>query len=168
MTDPTLAHQTNDALAYNFPVSGNGWNSGDLTTMAGGTGWHMTVDDVLKVMGTFRRAGTIMSPAQAQTMLEDSFGIDFITQTQLGTFYAKVGGWGAATAKFEQVRAVLPSPRTWSWWCSSTLPSARRTQSPCSRSSPTRTPATSSSSPPSLASRSASVSRRRPNNHSPP
>jgi hypothetical protein len=83
-------------------VSGNGWNSGDLTTMAGGTGWHMTVDDVLKVMGTFRRAGTIMSPAQAQTMLENSFGIDWITPTQLGTFYAKVGGWGAATAKFEQ------------------------------------------------------------------
>jgi Beta-lactamase len=102
VTDPTLAHETNDALAYNFPVSGNGWNSGDLTTMAGGTGWHMTVDDVLKVMGTFRRAGTIMSPAQAQTMLEDSFGIDWITPTQLGTFYAKVGGWGAATAKFEQ------------------------------------------------------------------
>jgi CubicO group peptidase (beta-lactamase class C family) len=127
VTDPTLAHETDDALAYNFPVSGNGWNSGDLTTMAGGTGWHMTVDDVLNVMGTFRRAGTIMSAAQAQTMLENSFGIDWITQTQLGTFYAKVGGWGGPNSS----RACCSTcRRTWSWRCWSTLPSARRRQSP--------------------------------------
>ena len=32
VTGPTLYHEPADALAYNFPVSGNGWNSGDLTT----------------------------------------------------------------------------------------------------------------------------------------
>ncbi len=100
VTDATLAHETGDALAYNFPVSGNGWNSGDLTTMAGGTGWHMTVDDVLKVMGTFRRAGTIMSAEQAEGMLYSGFGIDWTIPTRLGTFYAKVGGWGGP--KLEQ------------------------------------------------------------------
>lgn len=89
VTDPTLVHETGDALAYNFPVSGNGWNSGDLTTMAGGASWHMTVDDILKVMGTFRRAGTIVSAAQAQTMLDDGFGIDGGGSTLAGTIYGK-------------------------------------------------------------------------------
>ncbi len=92
VTDATLAHEPDDALAYNFPVSGAGWNSGDLTTMAGGAGWHMTIDDVLNVMGTFRRAGTIVSQQQAQTMLDSNFGIDFATFTLLGTLYAKNGG----------------------------------------------------------------------------
>ncbi len=54
VTGPTLSHEPVDALAYNFPVSGNGWNSGDLTTMAGGAGWHMSVDELLAVMSTFR------------------------------------------------------------------------------------------------------------------
>ena len=92
VTDATLVHEPDDALAYNFPVSGAGWNSGDLTTMAGGAGWHMTIDDVLNVMGTFRRAGTIVSQEQAQTMLDSNFGIDFATFTLLGTLYAKNGG----------------------------------------------------------------------------
>lgn len=92
VTDATLVHEPDDALAYNFPVSGAGWNSGDLTTIAGEAGWHMTVDDVLNVMGTFRRAGTIVSQEQAQTMLDSNFGIDFATFTLLGTLYAKNGG----------------------------------------------------------------------------
>ena len=102
VTDPTLAHETDDGLAYNFPVSGHGWNSGDLTTMAGSAGWHMTVDDVLNVMGTFRRAGTIMSPTQAWTMLDSRFGIDFAHSTPLGTLYAKNGGWQDNAGHLEQ------------------------------------------------------------------
>jgi hypothetical protein len=74
---PTFTHPDPDALAYAFPPNG-GWNSGDLTADSGGTSWHMSVDDLLDVMGCFRRQGTIMSPAAAQTMLDDSFGIDLI------------------------------------------------------------------------------------------
>ena len=102
VTDPTLVHEPDDALAYNFPVSGAGWNSGDLTTMAGGAGWHMTIDDVLNVMGTFRRAGTIVSQEQAQTMLDSNFGIDFATFTLLGTLYANNGGWQDNAGHVEQ------------------------------------------------------------------
>ena len=65
-----------DALAYSFPVNGAGWNSGDLSTMTGGAGWHMSADELLNVMGTLRRKGTIMSTTQAQTMLDSGFGID--------------------------------------------------------------------------------------------
>lgn len=102
VTDPSLAHETDDALAYTFPVSGNGWNSGDLTTMAGGAAWHMSVDDILKVMGTFRRSGTIVSAAQAQTMLDDGFGIDWIESTNLGNYYAKNGLWEDGGGHVEQ------------------------------------------------------------------
>jgi negative regulator of replication initiation len=102
VTGATLYHESGDALAYNFPVSGNGWNSGDLTTLAGGTGWHMTLDQVLSVMSTFRRSGTIMSPADAQTMLDDGFGLNWTVPTQLGTYYAKIGGWQDNAGHMEQ------------------------------------------------------------------
>jgi len=39
VSGPSLDHPAADALAYNFPVSGNGWNSGDLSTVSGGAGW---------------------------------------------------------------------------------------------------------------------------------
>ena len=102
---PTLTHEPADALAYSFPVSVPGWNSGNLTTMAGGAGWHMTVDEVLAVMGTFRRSGTIMSTAQAQSMLDAGFGVDWTASTPMGTYYAKNGMWDDSAGQMEQ--AVL-------------------------------------------------------------
>lgn len=92
VSGPTLTHPDPDALAYAFPP-GAGWNSGDLTSESGGAGWHMSVDDLLDVMGCFRRQGTIMSPAAAQAMLDDSFGIDVIETTSLGKLYNKNGLW---------------------------------------------------------------------------
>ena len=105
VSGPTLNHEQLDALAYDFPVSGAGWNSGDLTTMAGGAGWHMAVDEVLAVMGAFRRNGTILSPFQAQSMLDAGFGIDWTVPTPLGTYYAKNGFWHDSAGQTEQ--AVL-------------------------------------------------------------
>ncbi len=93
VTDATLTHLPADALAYNFPVSGNGWNSGDLITVAGAAGWHMSVDDLLKIMGTFRRGGAVVSPTQAQSMLDSGFGLDLNRSTPLGNIYGKNGGW---------------------------------------------------------------------------
>lgn len=107
VSGPSLDHPNPDALAYNFPVSGNGWDSGDLSTMSGGAGWHMSVDDLLNVMGTFRRSGTIMNPGQAQSMLDDGFGIDLIQPTPLGTLYNKNGLWQNGSAQVEQSLAYF-------------------------------------------------------------
>jgi CubicO group peptidase (beta-lactamase class C family) len=107
VTGPTLTHPGPDALAYNFPVSGNGWNSGDLSSVSGGAGWHMSVDEMLNVMGTFRRKGTIMSTAQAQTLLDDMFGIDVRMATPLGTLYNKNGLWGDGSGQVEQSLAYF-------------------------------------------------------------
>jgi len=98
---PTFTHPDADALAYAFPPGG-GWNSGDLTADCGGTSWHMSVDDLLDVMGCFRRQGSIMSPAAAQNMLDAGFGIDVIESTNLGTLYNKSGYWKSGAGQVEQ------------------------------------------------------------------
>jgi CubicO group peptidase (beta-lactamase class C family) len=107
VSGPSLDHPAPDALAYTFPVGANGWNSGDLATVCGGAGWHMSVDDLLEIMGTFRRKGTIMSKTQAQTMLDDGFGIDVRMSTPLGTLYNKNGAWGDAAGHTEQSLAYF-------------------------------------------------------------
>jgi CubicO group peptidase (beta-lactamase class C family) len=101
VSGPTLTHPDPDALAYGFPP-GAGWNSGDMTTESGGAGWHMSVNDLLDVIGCFRRAGTIMSTTAAQAMLDSGFGIDVIESTSLGTLYNKNGLWGAGSGQIEQ------------------------------------------------------------------
>ena len=106
VSGPTFTHPDPDALAYAFPP-GAAWNSGDLTADSGGTGWHMSVDDMLSVMGCFRRQGTIMSVTAAQNMLDASFGIDLIKSTSLGTLYNKNGWWGAGAGQVEQSLAYF-------------------------------------------------------------
>ena len=107
VSGPSLDHPNPDALAYNFPVNGNGWNSGNLASMSGGAGWHASVDDLLNVMGTFRRGGSIMSTTQAQLMLDDSFGIDLTQTTPLGKLYNKNGLWQDGSAHVEQSLAYF-------------------------------------------------------------
>src|SRR5262249_41888392 len=108
VTGPTLNHPSPDALAYNFPVDGGGWDSGDLSSMSGGAGWHMSPDDYLSVMGAFRRKGTIMSNKQAQAMLDNGFGIDVIMGTPLGTLYNKNGSWSKDGHQEQSLAYFLP------------------------------------------------------------
>jgi CubicO group peptidase (beta-lactamase class C family) len=93
-TGPTMDHPSTNALAYNFPVSGNGLDTGDVSTKIGGTGWHISCAEMLDVMGTLRRKGSIMTNTQAQTMLDNWFGIDVKMGTPAGTLYNKNGAWG--------------------------------------------------------------------------
>src|SRR5262245_8293300 len=60
VTNATLDHKDPHALAYTFPVSAPGWNSGDVSPWAGGAAWHVSVQGMLDIMGTFRRKNTIM------------------------------------------------------------------------------------------------------------
>jgi hypothetical protein len=137
----SLDRPGNCALAYGWNVAGTsnpadnkgdgsrGWNDGDviafpgnpsfnssLADWAGPSGWHMSVSALLDVMGTFRRAGTIMSPAAAQAVLDASFGIDWgdngVPQTSAaGPLYIKNGGDagpdGAGNTAWEQSGAVF-------------------------------------------------------------
>jgi CubicO group peptidase (beta-lactamase class C family) len=107
VTGARLDHPAQDALAYTFPIFTSGWNSGNLATVSGGAGWHLSVDDLLAVMGAFRREGSIMSNAQAQTMLDDGFGIDVIQGTPIGTLYNKNGLWKDNSGRMEQSLAYF-------------------------------------------------------------
>lgn len=107
VSGPTFDHPGDDALAYSFPVQAAGWNSGDLRSMSGGAGWHMSPNDMLNVMGTFRRKGTIMSVGAAQAMLDAGFGIDLAMPTPIGTLYNKNGLWGNAGSQIEQSLAYF-------------------------------------------------------------
>lgn len=91
----TLDHTEPNALAYPIPVAVPGWNSRDLTTMCGGVGWHLSVDDLLTIMAAFRRRGTFVDSARAQVMLDRQFGLDsgLMRDTPLGRIYAKGGFW---------------------------------------------------------------------------
>jgi hypothetical protein len=66
------------------------------------------VNDLLGIMGAFRREQSIVSPAQAQSMLDAGYGLDLIESTPLGTMYAKNGAWGTSTQTEQCVAFFLP------------------------------------------------------------
>jgi len=100
----TLDHQPACALAYHGPDDTEcGWNSGNMEENCGCDGWHLSVNQLLDVMGEFRRGGGILTPAAAQAMLDHGFGVDPLTTssaplpaalpTPAGNVYCKPGDW---------------------------------------------------------------------------
>ncbi len=108
---PSLAKPSNPARAYGFPASGAGWNSGNLTQQSGGAAWHMSIDEVLKVMGALRRGSAIMPQPKAQGLLEGGFGLDSPAggaTSASGRLFHKNGGWGDGTRREQCVVFFLP------------------------------------------------------------
>lgn len=98
------------AIAYAGKTDVTGWDSGDVSTQLGGAGFRLSVNDVLDVMGTFRRKGTIVSPQKAQEALDARLGIDRIIDTPAGKLYDKNGAWrdgASSTNHLEQSVAVF-------------------------------------------------------------
>ncbi len=93
VSGPTMDHPSPNALGYSFPVSGAGWDSGNLAAWIGGLGWHISCHQMLDIMSALRRKGTIMTTAQAQTMLDSGLGLDVVMWTPAGTLYNKNGLW---------------------------------------------------------------------------
>jgi Beta-lactamase len=106
-----FTHGSGDALAYPFPATTPGWNSGDLSTMSGCAAWHLSVDDLLAVMAAFRRRGLIVDPVVAQTMLDRQFGLDVKRDTPLGRIYAKGGFWSFKDGTFVEQSNVFFLPK---------------------------------------------------------
>lgn len=98
------------ALAYQFPHKNKkGWNSGDLSTVAGGAGWRLSTKELLNVLNHVRRKNTIISTTTAQYMLDNYFGIDQVIDTPAGKIYNKNGAWGANGNKEQCVAYFLPN-----------------------------------------------------------
>ncbi len=107
VSGPSLEKPNSPARAYPWPVAGNGWNSGNLQSMAGGAAWHMSINEVLAVMHTFRRTSKIMPMSKTQEALDARFGIDRITTTSAGKLYGKNGLWRDGNQRTEQSDAVF-------------------------------------------------------------
>lgn len=108
VTGATLTPEAATALAYPFPAASPGWNSGDLSTVSGGAGWHMSVDEVLRVLATFRHKGTILPGDKAQALLDAGLGIDQVHETPAGPIYNKNGRWQNGARQVQSVAFVLP------------------------------------------------------------
>jgi CubicO group peptidase (beta-lactamase class C family) len=103
-------HPADGALAYAAPPDPNpGWNSQDLQPACAAVGWHLSVNELQRVLATFRRSGRIMSPARAEAMLEGGFGIDlgWPIESPMGPIYAKGGFWGDDKGRIEQTNAIM-------------------------------------------------------------
>jgi hypothetical protein len=113
----TLDHPAACALAYVGPGDSKpGWNSGNLEESCGCDGWHLSVNQLLDVMSQFRRSGAILTPAAAQAMLDNGFGVDpFINgvalptalTTPAGNVYCKPGDWSDSSKQDEQSLAFF-------------------------------------------------------------
>lgn len=102
--DPSGAKR---AFAYKFPAA-EGWNSGDLSSMAGGASWHLSVNELLRVMDAFRRKGSIMSAAKAQGLLDGNLGVDWSIETPIGKGYTKNGLWRNNSRTEQSVAYFFP------------------------------------------------------------
>lgn len=93
------------ARAYSGKTDNAGWDSGDVTGQLGGAGFRLSVNEVLNVMGTFRRKGTIVPAAKAKQAIEARLGLDQVIDTPAGKIYNKNGRWqtgSSASADTEQ------------------------------------------------------------------
>ncbi len=77
VTGATMLPPRDTALAYDFPVTWPGGQPDKMRCMAGAVGWYMSVDEVLNVMGTFRRGGKIMPPEAATAMMDAQIGFEW-------------------------------------------------------------------------------------------
>jgi Beta-lactamase len=114
----TLDHPAACALAYRGPDDAeHGWDSGSLQYACGYAGWHLSVNQVLAVMGEFRRGGGILTQDEAQTMLDNGFGVDPLTgdsalpaalSTLAGNVYCKPGDLNNAKQDEQSLAYFLP------------------------------------------------------------
>lgn len=99
------APATVGAYGYSGKSDTKGWNSGDVSGQLGGAGFRLSVNDLLNVMGTYRRKGTIVPATKAKAALEAGLGIDQSVNTPAGKLYNKNGRWqtgSGASADTEQ------------------------------------------------------------------
>ncbi|MEZ0448674.1 tachylectin-related carbohydrate-binding protein [Cellulomonas sp. ICMP 17802] len=103
-----MTYADDHALGYPFPRMVPGFASGDLRAWSGGVGWVLSVDELLRIMGTLRRGGTIMAPDAAQAMLDRRFGVDAPIPTRGGTVHEKTGWWVDGARTQQSMALFLP------------------------------------------------------------
>jgi CubicO group peptidase (beta-lactamase class C family) len=106
----TFGSSTHTALAYGVSSKPPGFDSGDLSNLAGTAGWHLSVLQVLDVMDQFRRKESIVSKTVAQKMLDAKMAITRIEPSKLGPIYGKYGDFASPDGKQLEQSALLFLP----------------------------------------------------------
>ncbi|NUT08720.1 MAG: beta-lactamase family protein [Hamadaea sp.] len=97
-----------NALAYKWPMPAAGWDSGDLSATSATTGWHLTANELVRLLHAFTD-GVIVPRADAWAMLESGWGVDRSRPTKAGRYFLKAGRWESASNQLEQaVVGLLP------------------------------------------------------------
>ncbi|WP_243074329.1 serine hydrolase domain-containing protein [Microbacterium sp. SS28] len=108
ITGAATTSDPGNALAYQWPMPGAGWDSGDLSETSATTGWHLTANELVRLLDAFGK-GTIVPRADAWAMLESWWGIDRSRATKAGRYFLKDGRWESGGNQLEQtVAGMLP------------------------------------------------------------
>ena len=87
------------ALAYATPPKAPGESLFAGSTAAGSSGWHLSIDELVRLLGTFR-AGSMMPSFRTEQLLDDLYGLDQAIPTKAGTLFYKGGReWDQTTKK---------------------------------------------------------------------
>jgi len=118
---PTLDNTNNSARAYAWNDNESGWDSSEtvegqpggtaLFGQAGGVAWHMSPDELLDVVGEFRRGGSIVSPSRAREVFDASYGLNSPVNgraSPAGRFYFKPGYWRRGNQVEQALVMILP------------------------------------------------------------
>lgn len=111
VTGATLANVANGARAYRWNDTGSGWDSKNLMGQAGGAAWHLTPDELLNVVGQFRRGNSIVSPSRAREVFNASYGLNSSingSTSLAGRYYFKPGKWGRNGQVEQALVMILP------------------------------------------------------------
>ena len=97
-----------NAMAYQWPMPGAGWDSGDLSPTSATTGWHLTANELVRLLYAFTD-GVVVPRPDAWAMLESGWGIDRSKPTKAGRYFLKDGRWESGNNQLEQaVAGLLP------------------------------------------------------------
>lgn len=107
VVDARTASLTGDALAYQWPMPAVGWDSGDLGALSGTVAWHLSANELVRVLQTFAD-GLVVGRSRMHQML-DGGGIDQAGMTRAGPYFLKGGWWqGGSNQVVQAVAGLLP------------------------------------------------------------
>jgi hypothetical protein len=100
------------AKAYGTPPKAPGWGVPDNDIAnAGPRGWHLSVGELTRLLGEFRRGGSIMSPWRAERLLSNFYGLDQppAIKTNAGPVYRAGGRLFATGQTMDSAIFLMPN-----------------------------------------------------------
>jgi len=98
------------AKAYGTPPMAPGWRAEDDIAFAGERGWNLSIGELTRLLGEFRRGGSIMSPWWAERLLSNAYGLaQYPIATSAGPVYTKGGRLFALGQTMDSAIFLMPN-----------------------------------------------------------